>query len=85
MHTRRSRYLRHRFPAAIINHAVWMYHRYGLSFRAVEDLLAERGILVSYETIRQWCGKFVPDYAGAGASTSGIPVVTFWSYSRSDR
>ena len=63
MHTRRSRYLRHRFPPDIISHAVWLYHRYGLSFRDVEDLLAERGIIVSYETIRQWCGKFGPDYA----------------------
>ena len=63
MHPRRSRYLRHRFPPEIISHAVWLYHRYGLSFRDVEDLLAERGIIVSYETIRQWCGKFGPDYA----------------------
>ncbi len=58
MHTRRSLYLRHRFPAEIISHAVWLYHRYCLSFRDVEDLLAERGIIVSYETIRQWCEKF---------------------------
>ena len=42
---------------------MWLYHRYGLSFRDVEDLLAERGIIVSYETIRQWCAKFGPDYA----------------------
>ena len=63
MNTRRSRYLRHRFPPEIISHAVWLYHRYCLSFRDVEDLLAERGIIVSYETIRQWCGKFGPDYA----------------------
>ena len=63
MHLRRSRYLRHRFPPEIISHAVWLYHRYGLSFRDVEDLLAERGIIVSYETIWQWCGKFGPDYA----------------------
>ena len=63
MHIRRSRYLRHRFPPAIISHAIWLYHRYCLSFRDVEDLLAERGIIVSYETIRQWCGKFGPDYA----------------------
>ena len=62
MHIRRSRYLRHRFPPEIISHAVWLYHRYCLSFRDVEDLLAERGIIVSYETIRQWCGKFGPDY-----------------------
>ena len=63
MHIRRSRYLRHRFPPEIISHAVWLYHRYCLSFRDVEDLLAERGIIVSHETIRQWCGKFGPDYA----------------------
>ena len=63
MHIRRSRYLRHRFPPEIISHAVWLYHRYCLSFRDVEDLLAERGIIVSYETIRQWCGKFGPDDA----------------------
>ena len=64
MQTRRSRrYFRHRFSPDIISHAVWLYHRYGLSFRDVEDLLAERVITVSYETIRQWCGKFGPDYA----------------------
>ena len=63
MNTRRPRYLRHRFPPEIISHAVWLYHRYCMSFRDVEDLLAERGIIVSYETIRQWCGKFGPDYA----------------------
>ena len=63
MHPRRSRYLRHRFPSDIISRAVWLYYRYCLSFRDVEDLLAERGIIVSYETIRQWCGKFGPDYA----------------------
>ena len=63
MTTRRSRYLRHRFPPDIIGHAVRVYHRYCLSFRDVEDLLAERGIIVSYETVRQWCRKFGPDYA----------------------
>ena len=63
MKTPRSRYLRHRFPPEIISHAVWLYHRYCMSFRDVEDLLAERGIIVSYKTVRQWCGKFGPDYA----------------------
>ncbi len=53
----------HRFPREIISHAVWLYHRFCLSFRDVEDLLAERGILVSYETIRQWCQKFGPEYS----------------------
>ena len=42
---------------------MWLYHRYCLSFRDVEDLLAARGIIVSYETVRQWCRKFGPDYA----------------------
>ena len=59
----RQRYHRHRFPPEIISHAVWLYHRFYLSFRDVEDLLAERGIVVTHETIRQWCRKFGPDYA----------------------
>ena len=63
MTARRARYLRYRFPPEIISHAVWLYYRYCLSFRDVEDLLAERGIIVSYETVRQWCGTFGPDYA----------------------
>ena len=56
-------YHRHRFPSEIISHAVWLYHRFCLSFREVEELLAERGITVTYETVRQWCQKFGPDYA----------------------
>jgi putative transposase len=59
----RSRYYGHRFPPEIISYAIWIYHRFCLSFRDVEDLLAERGIIVSYETIRIWCLKFGPDYA----------------------
>ena len=51
------------FPPDIISHAVWLYHRFCLSFRDVEDLLAEGGITVSYETIRQWCRKFGTEYA----------------------
>jgi len=47
-------YQRHRFPSEIISHAVWLYHRFCLSFREVEELLAKRGISVTYETIRQW-------------------------------
>jgi len=58
-----SLYRRHRFPPEIISHAVWLYHRFTLSFRDVEDLLAERGIKVSYEAIRSWCRKFGPGYA----------------------
>ncbi len=58
----RSHYQRHRFPPEIISYAVWLYHRFTLSFRDVEDLLAERGIQVSYEAIRYWCLKFGPQY-----------------------
>jgi len=56
-------YKRHRFPPDIISYAVWLYHRFNLSCRDVEDLLAERGISVSYETIRLWCIKFGTRYA----------------------
>lgn len=63
MKTRRSRYHGPRFPVEIISHAVWVYHRFCLSFRDVEDLLAERGVTVSYEAIRHWCQTFGRDYA----------------------
>ena len=56
-------YKRHRFPPEIIAHAVWLYFRFPLSLRLVEELLLECGILVSYETIRRWILKFGPDYA----------------------
>jgi putative transposase len=58
-----SLYKRHRFPPEIIQHAVWLYHRFNLSARDIEDLLAERGITVTYESIRLWCIKFGPKYA----------------------
>ncbi len=51
---------RHRFPAEVIRHAVWLYFRFSLSLRDVEELLAARGIDVSYETIRCWTVKFGP-------------------------
>jgi len=54
---------RHRFPADVIRHAVWLYFRFTLSFRDVEELLAQRGIDVSYETIRCWTLKFGPQIA----------------------
>ena len=54
---------RHRFPPAVIRHAVWLYFRFTLSFRDVEELLAERGIEVSYETVRRWVLKFGPLFA----------------------
>jgi len=59
----KSAYKGHRFPPEIISHAIWLYHRFILSFRDVEDLLAERGITVSYEAIRYWCIKFGSTYA----------------------
>ena len=55
-------YKRYRFPAEIIQYAVWLYHRFNLSHRDIEDLFAERGITVTYESIRLWCNKFGPQY-----------------------
>jgi putative transposase len=56
-------YKNHRFPAEIISHGVWLYFRFCLSYRDVEELLLVRGVIVSYETIRQWCRKFGQEYA----------------------
>jgi putative transposase len=56
-------YRGYRFPPTIIQHAVWLYLRFTLSFRDVEDILAERGIIVSHETIRRWVTHFGPIYA----------------------
>jgi hypothetical protein len=56
-------YKRHRFPPEIIGRAVWLYFRFPLSLRLVEEMLRERGIVVSYETIRRWARTFGPDYA----------------------
>ena len=59
----RISYKRHRFPPAVIQHAVWLYFRFTLSLRDVEEMLAHRGIDVSYETIRYWTVKFGPKIA----------------------
>ena len=56
-------YNRHLFPPEIIQYAVWLYHRFNLSYRDIEDLLAQHGIRVSYEAIRLWCNKFGSKYA----------------------
>jgi putative transposase len=56
-------YPRHRFPAEIISHAVWLYHVFSLSLRDVELILAERGIVVTHESIRHWCLKFGSEFA----------------------
>ena len=63
MKTNTNGYRGYRFPREIISHSAWLYHRFSLCFRDVEELLAKRGIIVSYETIRQWCRKFGPEYA----------------------
>jgi putative transposase len=58
-----SVYRRHRFPAEIISHCVWLYFRFARSFRDVEEMLAMRGVTLSYETVREWCLKFGQTYA----------------------
>jgi putative transposase len=68
-HTRRMNtpsttpYKHHRFPAEIISHGVWLYFRFCLSYRDVEELLFARGVIVTYEAIRKWCRKFGQHYA----------------------
>ena len=52
-----------RYPAEIISHCVWLYHRFPLSFREVQEMMLARGVVVSHETIRQWCAKFGAAYA----------------------
>jgi len=63
MKTNANRYRGYRFPPEIISHGVWLYHRFSLSFRDVEEILAKRGVLVTNEAIQQWCRKFGPEYA----------------------
>ncbi|MFD3622326.1 IS6 family transposase [Streptomyces sp. NPDC058676] len=58
-------YKGHRYPVEVISQAVWLYHRFPLSFREVGELMLERGVIVSYETIRRWCAKFGQTYANA--------------------
>ncbi|MFH9043571.1 IS6 family transposase [Streptomyces sp. NPDC017966] len=58
-------YKGHRYPVEVISHCVWLYSRFPLSFREVEELMLEHGIVVSYGTVRRWCAKFGQRYAGA--------------------
>jgi transposase-like protein len=60
-------YKRHRFPAEIISHAVWLYFRFPLSLRHVEEMLAARRIGVSFQTVAEWAGKF-----GSASPTSSV-------------
>ena len=63
MHQPSALYKRHRFPGEIISHPVWLYYRFHLSYRDVEELLAERGIARRHETIRRWCRRFGQAFA----------------------
>ncbi|TBB57049.1 IS6 family transposase, partial [Rhizobium ruizarguesonis] len=63
MHSRDISFKRHRFPPRIVSHAVWLYLRFNLSLREVEEMLLERGIDVSYKTVRRWIAKFGPQIA----------------------
>ena len=72
-----SLYRKRRFPPEIISHAVWLYHRFSLSFREVEELLAERGVIVSYEAVRQWCLKFGQTFARKLRHRRGRPGDTW--------
>ncbi len=56
-------YRRYRFPTEIISHCVWLYFRFSLSFRDVEEMMNERGVKVTYESVREWCLKFGGAYA----------------------
>jgi len=68
---KKNAYSGHRYPAEIISHAVWLYYRFTLSFRDIEEMLAARGIEVTYESIRYWCLKFGNRTAGRIRSRAG--------------
>jgi putative transposase len=71
-------YSGHRYPAEIISHTVWLYFRFALSFRNIEELLAARGIVVTYEAVRQWCLKFVQQFANEIRHRKGRPGDTWF-------
>jgi hypothetical protein len=75
-------YKGHRYPAEIIAHCVWLYHRFPVSLREVEELMLVRGVIVSYETIRQWCAKFGPAYAADLEAAGELGAAYAW-YMRS--
>ena len=64
-------YARHRFPAEVIQHSVWLYLRFTLSYRDVEDLLAERGLDISYETVRRWSASSAAPTRENSAAAAG--------------
>jgi putative transposase len=69
-----TKYKNHRFLVEIISHAVWLYFRLCLSFRDIEELLLERGVVVTYEAIRKWCRKFGQQYANRNR-TPGVSEI----------
>jgi hypothetical protein len=81
-----SSYKGFRFAPEIIRHCVWLYHRFPLSFRDVQELMLERGVEVSSETIRAWCDRFGPEYANQLRRRSrpvlvqspSAPTLTWW-------
>ena len=88
---RQLSFKRHRFPPEIIRHSIWLYAKFTLSFRDVEEMLAERGLDVSYETIRRWFLKFGPlhhkrilNHFGLTPhlSVPAIPMNMGWSQAR---
>ncbi|MEY8826913.1 IS6 family transposase, partial [Sedimentitalea sp. XS_ASV28] len=76
--TKPDLYRRHRFPPNVIAYAVWLYFRFPLSLRMVEDLLAERGIIVSHQTVRAWAEKFGREFANTIRSRSAGKLGDKW-------
>ena len=70
-----ARYKGYRYPIEVIGHAVWLYHRFALSLRDVEELMLARGVVVSYETIRSWCAKGTVTLSEADTATNHISHV----------
>ena len=73
MNLPKTAYFRHRFPAEIISHCVWLYFRFSLSFRDIEEMMAKRGVVLTYETVREWCLKFGGTYAKSIRSRGSRP------------
>lgn len=72
-----SLYSGYRHPGEIISHGVWLYHRFNLSFRNVEEILVSRGIDITYETVRQWCLRFSREFAKRIRNREGRPGDTW--------
>ncbi|MBV9038026.1 MAG: IS6 family transposase, partial [Acidobacteriaceae bacterium] len=69
----------HRFPREIISQVVWLYFRFSVSYREVEEMMAYRGIQLTYETIREWCDKFGPYFAEELRKRKQVPLGSKWS------